>query len=187
MPPDFIPPMNATLVAARFDNPEWLFEVKWDGFRVETIVDDGQSEVPDAGRSGCGSVLRVLPGAADVDRGQAGNRRRRGNRRGRSGRTRLRPAPGRHQGPSRGRLLARPRSCTWSSTSCSSTGARFSPSRSRSDDVFSPRRCGPILASASASTSSAMAWPPSPRPRSADWKGSWRRTGAPRTNPGCAR
>ena len=34
--------MNATLVAAPFDNPEWLFEVKWDGFRVETIVDEGR-------------------------------------------------------------------------------------------------------------------------------------------------
>ncbi len=39
--PAFIPPMNATLVAAPFENPEWLFEVKWDGFRVETIVDEG--------------------------------------------------------------------------------------------------------------------------------------------------
>jgi len=33
--------MNATLVAAPFDNPDWLFEVKWDGFRVETVVDNG--------------------------------------------------------------------------------------------------------------------------------------------------
>jgi bifunctional non-homologous end joining protein LigD len=39
--PAFIPPMNATLVAAPFDDEEWLFEVKWDGFRVETIVDEG--------------------------------------------------------------------------------------------------------------------------------------------------
>src|SRR5919108_3190971 len=35
----FIRPMNATLVAAPFDDPNWLFEVKWDGFRVETVVD----------------------------------------------------------------------------------------------------------------------------------------------------
>jgi bifunctional non-homologous end joining protein LigD len=39
--PGFIPPMLATLVAAPFDDPDWLFEVKWDGFRVEAIVDDG--------------------------------------------------------------------------------------------------------------------------------------------------
>ena len=37
--PTFIPPMNATLVAAAFDDPNWLFEVKWDGFRVEAVVD----------------------------------------------------------------------------------------------------------------------------------------------------
>src|SRR5258706_10730679 len=39
--PAFIPPMLATLVAAPFDDPDWLFEVKWDGFRVEAVVDDG--------------------------------------------------------------------------------------------------------------------------------------------------
>src|SRR3954471_22712011 len=37
--PAFVPPMLATLVAAPFDDPEWLFEVKWDGFRVEAVVD----------------------------------------------------------------------------------------------------------------------------------------------------
>jgi bifunctional non-homologous end joining protein LigD len=35
----FIEPMAATLVAAPFDDPDWLFEVKWDGFRVEAVVD----------------------------------------------------------------------------------------------------------------------------------------------------
>jgi bifunctional non-homologous end joining protein LigD len=37
--PRFIPPMLATLVGGPFDDPDWLFEVKWDGFRVEAIVD----------------------------------------------------------------------------------------------------------------------------------------------------
>jgi len=37
--PRFIPPMLATLVAEPFDNPDWQFEIKWDGFRVETVVD----------------------------------------------------------------------------------------------------------------------------------------------------
>jgi bifunctional non-homologous end joining protein LigD len=36
--PRFIPPMLATLVAAPFDDPDWSFEVKWDGFRVEAVV-----------------------------------------------------------------------------------------------------------------------------------------------------
>ena len=39
--PTFIPPMLATLVGAPLDGPEWQFEVKWDGFRVETVVTDG--------------------------------------------------------------------------------------------------------------------------------------------------
>lgn len=37
--PQFVPPMLATLTGAPFDDPDWLFEVKWDGFRVETVVD----------------------------------------------------------------------------------------------------------------------------------------------------
>ena len=37
--PDFIPPMLATLVAAPFDDPDWSFEIKWDGFRVEAVID----------------------------------------------------------------------------------------------------------------------------------------------------
>jgi bifunctional non-homologous end joining protein LigD len=31
--------MLATLVAAPFDDPDWQFEIKWDGFRVEAVVD----------------------------------------------------------------------------------------------------------------------------------------------------
>ncbi|HWP63785.1 MAG TPA: non-homologous end-joining DNA ligase, partial [Candidatus Binatia bacterium] len=40
-PPTFIPPMLASLADEPFDDPDWLFEVKWDGFRVEAIVTDG--------------------------------------------------------------------------------------------------------------------------------------------------
>ncbi len=43
--PSFIPPMLATLVGAPFDDPDWLFEVKWDGFRVEAVVDGGSVEL----------------------------------------------------------------------------------------------------------------------------------------------
>ena len=39
--PGFIAPMLATLVGAPFDDPDWQFEVKWDGFRVEAVVDRG--------------------------------------------------------------------------------------------------------------------------------------------------
>ena len=43
--PAFVPPMLATLVGAPFDDPDWLFEVKWDGFRVEAIVDGGATSL----------------------------------------------------------------------------------------------------------------------------------------------
>ena len=39
--PGFIEPMLATLVTQPFDSPDWLFEVKWDGYRVQAIVNDG--------------------------------------------------------------------------------------------------------------------------------------------------
>src|SRR5690242_348794 len=39
--PAFVQPMLATLVGAPFDGPDWLFEVKWDGFRMEAVVDGG--------------------------------------------------------------------------------------------------------------------------------------------------
>jgi bifunctional non-homologous end joining protein LigD len=40
--PDFIPPMLATLAEGAFDDPEWLFELKWDGYRVQAVISDGR-------------------------------------------------------------------------------------------------------------------------------------------------
>ena len=37
--PGFIPPMLATLGDGPFDDPDCLFEVKWDGFRIDAVVD----------------------------------------------------------------------------------------------------------------------------------------------------
>ena len=34
--------MLATLTGAPFDDPDWMFEVKWDGFRVEAVVYRGK-------------------------------------------------------------------------------------------------------------------------------------------------
>lgn len=39
--PHMIKPMLATQVADPFDEPEWLFEVKWDGYRAVAEVRDG--------------------------------------------------------------------------------------------------------------------------------------------------
>ena len=40
--PHNIPPMAATLATAAFSDAAWLFEIKWDGFRVEAVVKDGK-------------------------------------------------------------------------------------------------------------------------------------------------
>jgi bifunctional non-homologous end joining protein LigD len=48
--PDFVDPMLATLVAAPFDDPDWRFEVKWDGFRAEAVVDRGTVRLWTRGR-----------------------------------------------------------------------------------------------------------------------------------------
>jgi len=39
--PDRIEPMAATLAGTAFNDPDWLFEIKWDGYRVEAVIRDG--------------------------------------------------------------------------------------------------------------------------------------------------
>jgi len=39
--PSFIEPMAATLTDKAFRDGDWLFEIKWDGYRVEAVVRDG--------------------------------------------------------------------------------------------------------------------------------------------------
>ncbi len=39
--PHGIKPMLATLVREPFDHPEWIFEVKWDGYRAIAEIEDG--------------------------------------------------------------------------------------------------------------------------------------------------
>jgi len=40
--PSVIHPMLATLVDKPFDDDQWLFEIKWDGYRAVAFVDDGK-------------------------------------------------------------------------------------------------------------------------------------------------
>ena len=37
--PQHIEPMLATLATTPFSDPDWLYEIKWDGFRVQAVVD----------------------------------------------------------------------------------------------------------------------------------------------------
>ena len=43
--PGFIPPMAATLTDRGFRDDEWLFEIKWDGYRIEAVVKDGTARI----------------------------------------------------------------------------------------------------------------------------------------------
>ena len=40
--PKSIEPMLATLASKAFDDDDWLFEIKWDGFRLQAVVDAGK-------------------------------------------------------------------------------------------------------------------------------------------------
>ena len=40
--PKYVEPMKATLASHPFTDDDWLFEVKWDGYRVEAVVRDGE-------------------------------------------------------------------------------------------------------------------------------------------------
>ena len=39
--PSYIKPMLATLTKEPFNNPDWIFEVKWDGYRVIAYLNKG--------------------------------------------------------------------------------------------------------------------------------------------------
>jgi bifunctional non-homologous end joining protein LigD len=43
--PKDIKPMKATLVDAPFDDPGWIYEIKWDGYRAVAIVEKGKAEL----------------------------------------------------------------------------------------------------------------------------------------------
>lgn len=43
--PADIKPMKATLVDVPFDDPGWIYEIKWDGYRAVAIVENGEAEL----------------------------------------------------------------------------------------------------------------------------------------------
>jgi bifunctional non-homologous end joining protein LigD len=62
--PDFIQPMNATLATSPFNDPDWLFEVKWDGYRVEAVIRDGTARLWTRRRQDAGHYFPALAGDA---------------------------------------------------------------------------------------------------------------------------
>ncbi len=62
--PAFIPPMLATPVDDAFTDPAWLFEVKWDGYRVEAVVRDASARIWTRKRKDAGTYFPDLAGPA---------------------------------------------------------------------------------------------------------------------------
>jgi bifunctional non-homologous end joining protein LigD len=62
--PEFIPPMLATLADHAFDDPDWLFEVKWDGYRVEAVVSGGRARLWTRNRQDAARYFPDLAGSA---------------------------------------------------------------------------------------------------------------------------
>ncbi len=62
--PAFIPPMRATLATVPFSDPDWLFEVKWDGYRVQAVVSDGRAKLWTRNQQDAGRYFPDLVGAA---------------------------------------------------------------------------------------------------------------------------
>jgi bifunctional non-homologous end joining protein LigD len=63
--PEFLPPMLATLTDAPFDSDQWLYEIKWDGYRVEAVVRDGQARIWTRRRIDAATYFPDLAGRAD--------------------------------------------------------------------------------------------------------------------------
>ncbi|HZR66809.1 MAG TPA: non-homologous end-joining DNA ligase [Terriglobales bacterium] len=64
MPPA-ISPMLASIAEHPFDDPNWLFEIKWDGYRVVSFIEDGNVRLVSRNHNDLGPrypELRNLPG-----------------------------------------------------------------------------------------------------------------------------
>ena len=70
--PEFVPPMMATLTDAAFDDDAWLYEVKWDGYRVEAVVNGGRARIWTRNRVDAATYFPNLAGPAHwIDAEQA--------------------------------------------------------------------------------------------------------------------
>ena len=64
--------MLATLATTPFDDPDWLYEIKWDGFRVQAVVDGGMVRTWTRGLKDAETYFpRLLSPASWIDARQA--------------------------------------------------------------------------------------------------------------------
>jgi bifunctional non-homologous end joining protein LigD len=63
--PSFVEPMAATLADGPFSDPDWLFELKWDGYRVQAHVRHGRVNLYTRRGQNAASYFPELAGPAD--------------------------------------------------------------------------------------------------------------------------
>jgi len=61
--PEFVPPMMAESAKAPFDAPDWIFEIKLDGYRAITVFDAAWHKASSSG-----------PGRSEKQRSRPGGR-----------------------------------------------------------------------------------------------------------------
>ena len=98
--------MLATLASKPFSDPDWLFEIKWDGYRVQAVVDDGKVRIWTRNLNDAETYFPRLLTPPTWIEAERGHRRRRGRRARRRRAAGLRPPPGaaRRQGAPGARL-----------------------------------------------------------------------------------
>ena len=182
--PEFIDPMKATSADKPFDDPDWFFEVKLDGYRVEAVVDSGKTRLWTRNKQDAARYFPDLAGAkptwinaqqAIVD-GEVVALDEEGNPafsllQDRAGMGRFGPR-GQEQGSrkaKRDRTSSR-RSMTISPTSTTSTASCSSMSLSSSASICSRPCSATIPTSVLAPTSSGTARPSTRSWSSAAWK-----------------
>ncbi|HEX6474537.1 MAG TPA: DNA polymerase ligase N-terminal domain-containing protein, partial [Candidatus Limnocylindria bacterium] len=70
--PEYVPPMMATLTDAAFDDADWMYEVKWDGYRVQAVVNGGKARIWTRNRVDAATYFPDLGGPAQwIDAEQA--------------------------------------------------------------------------------------------------------------------
>ena len=68
--PTSIQPMLAVSIEEPFENPEWMFEIKWDGYRAVSFIQDGSVRLVSRNQNDLTaqfSELRNLPGFVKAD------------------------------------------------------------------------------------------------------------------------
>ena len=164
--PSHIEPMLATLASKPFSDPDWLFEIKWDGYRVQAVVAEGKVRIWTRNLNDAETYFPRLLTPPSLDRRPRGDRRWRGRgaRRRRAART---SRCSRRGSASR----ARRASSTRRSTCCTSTAGRCSTSRSRIASGCSRACCATTRGSASRPTSKGRARRSTRRPQASGLEG----------------